>query len=75
MRTTLDLDAGVLRAARALADHERISLGAAVSELARRGMVTGPGAVAPDGFPILAQGSADFVITSDVVADYRDDEG
>ena len=37
MRTTLDLDTRVLAAARALADQERTSLGAAVSELASNG--------------------------------------
>jgi hypothetical protein len=38
MRTTLTVDDDVLEAARCLAQSERISLGAAVSTLARRGM-------------------------------------
>ena len=38
MRTTLDLDADVLDAARNLSRQERISLGKAVSHLARRGL-------------------------------------
>lgn len=38
MRTTLNLDDDVLRAARALADEEGCSLGRMVSELMRRGL-------------------------------------
>jgi hypothetical protein len=38
MRTTVTLDAEVLRAARSLARTRSISLGAAISELARRGL-------------------------------------
>jgi hypothetical protein len=38
MRTTLDLDEEVLAAARAVSAEAGISLGAAVSELARRGL-------------------------------------
>ena len=38
MRTTLNLDDDVLRAARALARERRDSLGAVVSELARKGL-------------------------------------
>jgi hypothetical protein len=38
MRTTLTLDPDVLRAARSLARAQDISVGAAVSQLARRGL-------------------------------------
>jgi hypothetical protein len=38
MRTTLDLDDDVIAAARELAASERRSLGAVISELARRGL-------------------------------------
>ena len=38
MRTTLDLDEDVVAAARELATSERRSLGAVISELARRGL-------------------------------------
>lgn len=38
MRTTVDITDDVLAAARALAAERRISLGAALSELARRGL-------------------------------------
>ncbi len=39
MRTTLDIDDDVLRAAKELARRERKSAGRVLSELARRGMV------------------------------------
>lgn len=38
MRTTLDIDEDVLAAARALSSETGVSLGAAVTELARRGL-------------------------------------
>ena len=40
MRTTLDLDTDIMDLARALADSRQISLGKAVSCLARRGAIT-----------------------------------
>jgi hypothetical protein len=39
MRTTLDIDDGVLAAARAIAEAENRSLGSVISELARRSLV------------------------------------
>jgi hypothetical protein len=38
MRTTLDVDADILRAAKVLADAERKSLGEMLSELVRKGL-------------------------------------
>lgn len=52
MRTTLTLDEDVMRAARSLARARAISLGAAVSELARRGLEQDCG-VEDDGFPVF----------------------
>lgn len=82
MRTTLDIDDTVLAAARSLARAERISLGAAVSLLARRGLGEpaegrpgGPARVdvayAP--FAIL-MGDPDHDVTPDLVNAFRDDE-
>jgi hypothetical protein len=48
MRTTLDLDDAVLAAARAMSTQQGTSLGAAVSELARRGLNP---RVVDEGFP------------------------
>lgn len=39
MRTTLDIDDGVLAAARAIAEAEKRSIGSVISDLARRGLV------------------------------------
>jgi hypothetical protein len=43
MRTTVDIDRDVLDAARNLARQERITLGRAVSRLARKGLQSGSG--------------------------------
>ena len=51
MRTTLDLDDAVLAAARALSQSTGTSLGAAVSELARRGLQP---RLVDDGFPTFS---------------------
>jgi hypothetical protein len=72
MRTTLELDDVVLAAARALARDESISLGAAVSQLARRGLesltvVT----TARQGFPVLPASDGP-PITLELVNRHRD---
>ena len=77
MRTTLDLDETVLAAARALARSRRCSLGAAVSELARRGLTlesstqTRPVDMSYSPFPVIL-GDPDVVVTDDLVAEHRD---
>lgn len=73
MRTTLEIDDTVLAAARSLAASEKLSLGAAVSKLALRGLerdhrvdvVYSPFSVlhSPDG----------HVITPEMIAEHRDD--
>ncbi len=73
MRTTLDIDDAVLRAARALADQRLVSLGAAVSELALRGLRSGGAEVPTEGFPLRRPRATDHVITDDLVAAHRDD--
>jgi hypothetical protein len=73
MRTTLDLDDRVLAAARALAHSEGISLGAAVSRLARRGLEpTLRGA--SSGFPVFDVGADAPPITLEIVNAHRDDD-
>ena len=76
MRTTLDLDDVVLAAARSLARARGVSLGAAVSELARRGLEVGRTTQfdttdAP--FPVLI-GDPEHVVTLELVNQFRDDE-
>jgi hypothetical protein len=71
MRTTLDVDDRVLRAARALADQTGMSLGRAVSELALRGLTVGD-APASD-FPLIPRAPEGHRITTGLVAEHRDD--
>ena len=66
MRTTLDIDSRVLSAARALAEQEQLSLGAAVSRLALRGLRGAP-TTARNGFPVLRPTEADRVITDELI--------
>lgn len=73
MRTTLDIDPAVLTAARALAAQSQVSLGAAVSELALRGLRPTPTANR-SGFPILMPTEPGRVITDELVEQYRDDD-
>ncbi|WP_454293901.1 hypothetical protein [Salana multivorans] len=86
MRTTLDIDDAVLSAARAKARAENVSLGRAVSDLARRGLgiavevgsdalhgngdEAAPGRI--PGFPVL-RGAPGHVVTDELVAAYVDD--
>lgn len=66
MRTTLNLDEDVLLAARELAAGERRSLGAVVSELARRGLT--PARVATDdGLPVIRAAAGTPPITPEMV--------
>ncbi|WP_347347703.1 DUF2191 domain-containing protein [Nigerium sp.] len=75
MRTTLEIDDQVLAVARALAASRSVSLGAAISELARRGIeqsATAPVDLSYSPFPLLV-GDAVHVITDDMVAAHRDE--
>ncbi|MCL2454238.1 MAG: antitoxin [Micrococcales bacterium] len=73
MRTTLDIDPTVLAAARALAAQENLSLGAAVSRLALRGLRPVP-VPRRAGFPVLTPTDPDRIITDELVAQHRDDD-
>lgn len=64
MRTTLDLDEDVLAAARVVSEETGASLGAAVSELARRGMR--PQSMV-SGFPMFGVSLNSRPITSEMV--------
>lgn len=72
MRTTLELDDRVLAAARSRAQVKRISLGAAVSELALRGLEAREPTPPRPGFPTMASVPG-HVITDAMVDDARDD--
>jgi hypothetical protein len=75
MRTTLDIDDAVLAAARSLAAAEGLSIGAAVSRLARRGLglESAPQRVdvSYSPFPVLT-GNPDHVVTLELVNEQRD---
>lgn len=70
MRTTLDIDEQVVVAARAIARDRGISMGLAVSELARKGLQAQR--IDESGFPRFASQSA-RPITLEDVNDHRDD--
>ena len=74
MRTTLEIDDSVLSAARAIAHDEGISIGTAVSRLARRGLQGASlGAVdAASGFPTFTIERTAPPITLDDVNANRD---
>lgn len=71
MRTTLDLDETVLAAARALARDTGVSLGAAVSDLARRGLRPSANRP-PSGFPVFEHAADEPAMTLDIVNQHRD---
>lgn len=66
MRTTVDLDHDVIAATRTLAAEKGISLGAALSELARRGLASGR-AVRDDDLPVFRVPADAAPITPDMV--------
>ncbi len=73
MRTTLSLDDDVLVAARELAAGERRSLGAVVSELARRGLT--PARVASDDdLPVIRAAAGAAPITPEMVRRALDED-
>ncbi|HXD55582.1 MAG TPA: hypothetical protein VN618_12560 [Solirubrobacteraceae bacterium] len=66
MRTTLNLDDDVVIAARELASDERRSLGAVISELARRGLT--PAKIdTRDGLPVISVPAGMPPITPEMV--------
>jgi hypothetical protein len=66
VRTTLQIDDDVVAAARELATGERRSLGAVISELARRGLT--PARVeAVDGLPVIRVPAGTPPITAEMV--------
>jgi hypothetical protein len=53
MRTTIDLDPEILSAARQIAADRSISIGKAISELARKGLETRVKNTSRQGFPVF----------------------
>ena len=80
MRTTLDIDADVIQAAREIARHDRVSLGTVVSGLARSALNRGASTVeasAPasfrNGVPVLGRRLGE-VVTMEHIRDLEDRE-
>jgi hypothetical protein len=73
MRTTIDLDDDVIAAARELAALERRSLGAVVSELARRGLTPARVEVAGD-LPVIRVPAGSPPITPEMVRRALDED-
>ena len=72
MRTTVDIDEDVLSAARSWAEFNRVSLGKALSQMARRGLlpVDTVGSDANElAFPIFACGPRDPIVSAERVRD------
>jgi hypothetical protein len=69
MRTTVDIDDHVLAVAQGMSSALKISLGAALSELARRGMGRGAKPVMEtNGIPVFEVGAAAAPITNDMIS-------
>ena len=77
MRTTIDIDPVILGAAKDLAAHSQRSLGAVISELARRGLES-DSARATDGlrngFPVFSVGPGTPPVASETVKQLLADE-
>lgn len=77
MRTTLDIDDDVLRAAKELARREKKTAGRVISELARRALATSPQSVAKaaralHGFrPFPRRGG---IVTNELIDRLREDD-
>lgn len=73
MRTTVDIDADVLEAARAIAAAEGRSLGQVVTRLARRGLAPPVRSGGEGGFPTFAVPPGSPPLTPDAVRRALDD--
>jgi hypothetical protein len=73
MRTTVDVDDDVLTAARSLARAQGRSIGAVLSDLARRGLSDSLEVRGDDDFPVFAVPADGRPITSEMVRAAQDD--
>jgi hypothetical protein len=74
MRTTLDIDEDILRAAKEIAARERSTAGKVLSNLARRALRPEPGNDLRSGVPLLPPRAGGSVVTAEEVRRLRDDE-
>ena len=73
MRTTVNIDDDVLATARAMARSRNVSIGAVLSELARRGLVLPTRFVLRNGFPVFDVAPDAPVFDTETVLAHRDD--
>ena len=73
MRTTLDLDDDVLRAAREIARQRGLSMGKVLSDLARRALTQQPTSTARHGAPPFPIQREAGVVTLELVNQLRDE--
>lgn len=73
MRTTLDIDDSLLAIARVRARERGVSIGAAVSEIMRKGLEVRRTRT-KRGFPVFQAPPGTPIITDELVARYRDDD-
>jgi hypothetical protein len=73
MRTTLNIDADVYRAAASLAAERKSTLGKVLSDLARRGLAPSTRVVKRDGFPVFDVPADAPPITSEMVREAEED--
>jgi hypothetical protein len=79
MRTTIDIDDDVLRAAKELARRQRTSAGRVISELARRGLNVGSAKGTEVREPEALYGLRPFpsrggIVTNDIIDRLREDD-
>ena len=72
MRTTVDIDDAVLASARALASERGISLGAAISELAQRGLAP-RNSTGQNGLPMFEVARTALPLTADMVREANEE--
>ena len=73
MRTTLALDDDILMAARAIAERERRTIGAVVSDLARKSLNDRPKFKTRNGIPLLDKRPGGVPVTLELVNRLRDE--
>jgi hypothetical protein len=73
MRTTVDIEEDVLLAARELARRRGVSLGRALSELARQGLARAEAEGTRNGVPLFPVGAEARIVTPELVNQLRDE--
>ena len=73
MRTTVNIDADVYRAAVSLAAERKSTIGRVLSDLARRGLAPSVRAREKDGFPVFEVPAGAPPITSEMVREAEED--